>query len=221
MNQSGDKKINLLKKAIDDLPYFSIDDLVNIEPKRDSLRIMLSRLSKRDKIISLKRGIYVSKTYLEEIKRTNRFNDYAEFIGSVIYEPSYLSMEYVLDKYGILSEGVMALTFVSAKKTNRFSNELGIYKYHNIKKELFDGFEIKNKGDFSIAEASLAKALFDFLYYRKNILFNKEQLEELRLNLDSLSKKDISSLKKYITRENSKRMLEIFDYLIKQYDKNN
>lgn len=216
-----EKKIDRIRGAVESLPYFSIDDLATIVTDKEYLKQTLNRLIKKGEIISLKRGAYVNKIYLDEINRKNNFNNYVEFIGNIIYEPCYLSVEYVLEKYGVLSEGIAILTFVSTKKTNKFSNELGTFKYFNIKEELFTGFEIKNKGDFLIAEASLAKALFDFLYYRKNILFAEGQIDELRLNIDILTKKDFAEMKKYVARENSKRMLKIFNYLFKEYDKNN
>ena len=133
-----------------------------------------------------------------------------------MYEPSYLSMEYTLEKYGVLTETTRSFTLVTKKKTQRFSNDFGIFKYYHLQKKLFQGFKITRKNDFIIAEASLAKALFDFLYFRKNILFNEKQLDELRLNLDNLNKKDFKELEKYIKLEKSKKMRIIFDYLIKK-----
>jgi predicted transcriptional regulator of viral defense system len=216
-----ENKIDRIRRGIENLPYFSIDDLATVNTDKDYLKKTLSRLIEKGEIVSLKRGMYVSKIYLEEVNRKNKFNDYSEFIGNIVYDPSYLSTEYVLEKYGVLSEGVVTLTSVSIKKTNKFSNDLGVFKYFNIKEKLFTGFEIKTKGDFLIAEASLAKALFDFLYYRKNILFTEDQIDELRLNLDVLTKKDFVEMKEYIVRDNSKRMQKIFNYLIKEYGKNN
>ena len=77
-------------------------------------------------------------------------------------------------------------------------------------------FFIVIKGDFFVAEATLAKAMFDFLYFRKNILSSDEQIDELRLNLDSFARKDIRELEKYVNLEKSKKMREIFNYLMKK-----
>lgn len=215
MNKIEKNKSTEIREAIEKLPYFTISDLTPIEKNRNYLKILLNRFSKNGTIKSLKRGMYASGIFLNNINRKNTINEYCEFVGNIIYDPSYLSLEYVLEKYGIMSESVNAYTLVSEKKTNKFSNHLGMFKYYNIKEELFTGFKISKKGDFLIAEATLAKALFDFLYFRKNILFSKEQIEELRLNLDNFIKKDFKELEKYVILEKSKKMREIFNYLVK------
>ena len=184
-----------------------------LEKDGNYLKVMLYRFSKRGIIKSLKRGLYVSVKFLENVEKMNFIGEYAEFIGNIIYEPSYLSSEYVLEKYGVLSESVSSITLVSTKKTNKLSNHLGIFKYYKIKEDLFTGFRVKKKGDFLVAEATPAKALFDFLYFRKNILSPGSRIDELRLNLDSLTKKDLKELEKYVNLEKSKKMKEIFDYL--------
>jgi len=200
-------------KAIEPLPYFTINNLISIDKDRDYLKRLLYRLKKQNKIIAIKRGIYVHNIYLEEIKRKNLFSEYLEFIANIIYQPSYLSGEYVLQKYGILSELVNAFTLVSSKKTKKLFNKFGNFKYYHIKKELFVGFKSNQKDDFLIAEASLAKSLFDFLYFRKNILNSLEQIKELRLNLENLKQKDWQELKKYIEIEDSKKMRKILKNL--------
>lgn len=216
MNEIKKNKSKKIEEAVKHLPYFTISDLAPVEKKKDYLKVLFYRLSKRGKIKSLKRGMYVSENFLESINRKNAINEYSEFIGNIIYKPSYLSLEYVLEKYGVLSESVNSFTLVSEKKTERISNYLGIFKYYKIKEILFAGFKIRKKGDFLIAEATLAKALFDFLYFRKNILFSDKQIDELRLNLDSFAEKDFKELEKYVNLEKSKKMKAIFDYLIKK-----
>jgi predicted transcriptional regulator of viral defense system len=207
-----------ITNGIKTLPYFRIGDLNSFYSNVSYLKRFLSRLKKRGKIITLKRGIYVSVNYLNQIKSRGVVGPYNEFVANTIYQPSYLSCEYVLEKYGVMSETVMVVTSVSTKKTNKFSNELESFKYYSIKKELFTGFEIKQTGDFSIAEASLAKALFDFLYFRKSFLNSLSEVKALRLNLENLKRKDWQELKQYIKIEDSKKMQKIYNYLIKLYE---
>ncbi len=214
MSITVDNKSETIKKAIKDLPYFAIDSLMPIERNKNYLRVLIYRYSKRGTIEQLKKGIYVSKEYLEKINRTNAINEYSEFIGTVIYKPSYISLEYVLDKNGILTESINALTLVCDKKTNKIYNFIGAYKYYKVKDDLFTGFKIIKKSNFMIAEATLAKALFDYLYLRKYILNTKKQFEELRLNLDNFSKNDYREFEKYVKLEKTKKMKEIYRYLI-------
>lgn len=203
---------NILNK-VKKLPYFLIDDLVGLEDNKKYLRIYLSRLTKRKKIISLRKGIYVSRDYLEEVQKKGEYNDYLEFISHILYPPAYLSLEYVLAQHNILTEFTQSFTLVAKNKTAKFENELGLFVYHQVREDLFGHFEIVKKGDLLIYRAGKVKALFDFLYLRKNILINKKTVDELRLNLENFNKQNISELKKYIKLEGSQKMIEIFTYL--------
>ena len=204
-------------KGINALPYFRIVDLISFYNNLGYLKNFLARLKKRGKIVTLKRGIYVSSEYLSRIKNNNGIGAYYELVANIIYQPSYLSCEYVLQKYGIMSEAVTVVTSVSTKKTNKFANELSAFRYYSIKENLFTGFAIKQRGDFTIAEASVTKALFDFLYFRKTFLNSLDEIKALRLNLENLKKKDFLELKKYIKLEKSKKMQKIYDDLLKLY----
>ena len=78
---------------------------------------------------------------------------------------------------------------------------------------MFNGYSVIKKHGYLIYKASVAKALFDFLYLRKNILLNCGMVKELRLNLGGLNKKDKNELKKYVKIEGTKKMSEIFNCL--------
>ena len=204
-----------IKNAIKDLPYFRIENLTVIEKNKKYLRILLCRLSQRGEIIPLKKGVYVSKKYIDTLEKNNNMNKYLEFIANILYEPAYLSTEYILGENNILSEVSNNFTLITKKKTKKFSNKLGFFDYHHIKENLFVGFNLCKKDEYFIKKASLAKALFDFLYLRKNILRNKTAVKELRLNLGNFGKKDIKELKKYIKTEGGKKMDSIFNDLFK------
>ncbi|NIA09597.1 MAG: hypothetical protein GWP10_07685 [Nitrospiraceae bacterium] len=199
-------------EAAKNLPYFTIDDLIFINKDKNTLKKILYRLKKRERIISLKKGMYVSADYISYIKNQN-FTDYVEFVANIIYEPNYLSVEYVLQKYEILTEAVKTITAITTKKTNKFANNLGIFNYYSIKKELFDGFQVKKKNGFLIAEANLGKALFDFIYLRKNILDSADEVKELRLNLELVKSKDWRGFDSYVKKSKSKKMTQISKWL--------
>lgn len=200
-----------ITELVSGLPYFELADLTSVK-NRSYLKIILSRYEAKGEIFRLKKGLYVSKKYIEEAQRKNIFSDYAEFAANKIYEPSYLSLDYILYEHNILTEIPRNFTSVSLNKTASFSNNLGNFFYHNIKEELFTGFDIVKKGNFTVLKANKAKALFDFLYFRKNNLPDKRAVEELRLNLENIKSDDWRELKKYIKIEGSKKMKEIHEY---------
>ena len=61
--------------------------------------------------------------------------------------------------------------------------------------------------------ATRAKALFDFIYLKKDNFqeFSQEEIEEMRLNLDEITKKDLKELKKYIDLSKDKKMLNFYE----------
>lgn len=211
--KSDDFRSRKAVEAVSGLPFFSIGNLAVVEKNRNYLTILISRLVKRNKIVALKRGIYASRDYLEKIKMKGGISEYTELIANILCEPSYLSLEYVLEEYNVLTEISGGITLITGKKTKKFFNELGLFNYHHIKKDLFIGYKIEKKGDFLIKKASLAKALFDFLYLRKNIIPTREAAAELRLNFENIKKKDRDELRKYVMLEGSVKMKNIFKNL--------
>lgn len=206
-------KIGRIIALIEKLPYFTLDDLLSIEKNKNYLKILLSRQEKAEKIIRLKKGIYVTVRYhLSHLNRSEA-DFYHEFLANILYRPSYLSLDYILYENNLLTEIPKNFTSITKNKTAKFSNKFGNFYYHKIKDELFSGFELVKKDDFTIFRARKAKALFDFLYFRKNIITDKKSAEELRLNLREFHLKDKKELRDYINKEGSKKMKEIYHYL--------
>ena len=79
----------------------------------------------------MKNGLYVTEKY---ILLQKDISPYAEFVASKLVYPSYLSCEYVLQKYNILTEAVYTITSIIAKTTRKIENFLGSFKYYNLKK---------------------------------------------------------------------------------------
>lgn len=215
MRNSRNSKISQIIEVAKQLPVFTLADLTSIETNRKYLSILLSRYVKSGKVIRLKKGMYVARDYLDQVDKSGRSGIYAEFISGILYEPSYLSLEYVLHQQGVITEMPTALTMVARKKTVSFTTAFGAYRYHSIKSSIFTGFTSKRDGDYLIFRASPAKALFDFLYFRKNNLINEPIIAELRLNLEVFGKNDKRELRRYIELEGSRRMKNIFKILWK------
>jgi len=200
---------------IEELPYFEVSNLKMFENDQNYLKITLSRLARKGDIVRLKKGFYTARNFIERIKKENKFSAFLEFLAEKIYFPSYLSLDYVLYENSILTEIPQNFTLVTKNKTAIFSNQMGIFIYHTIKDKLFGGFETQKIGDFLVSKATKAKALFDFLYLRKNIILSKKIAEQLRLNLENFSKREKGELKGYIDLEGSEKMKRIYLALIK------
>jgi predicted transcriptional regulator of viral defense system len=213
-NFEGEKsKIGFIFKKVSVLPYFTIDDLASIETDRIYLKILLSRYAKAGKLIRLKKGFYVSREYLKNLSG-QRKDHYVEFVANLLCLPSYLSLDYVLYQHGILTEIPANFTSIAKEKTVSFSNPLGNFFYHKIKERLFCGFETQKAGDLAVSKATKAKAVFDFLYLRKNHLPDKAAVKELRLNVFPLNNKDKKEIRHYAEIDGSKKMKEICGWFL-------
>ncbi|TET19892.1 MAG: hypothetical protein E3J76_06440 [Candidatus Aminicenantes bacterium] len=195
------------------IPYFEVENLKILNLKAYHLRIILSNLGKKGKILRLKKGFYTSRRFLEKTKKEGTFSSFLEFLATKIYSPSYLSLDYVLYQNNILTEIPGSFTLVTKNKTYHTSNGLGTFIYHKIKDSLFYGYDIDRKDDFPVCRARKAKALFDFLYLRKNVISNREMAAELRLNLDVFNRKERRELIRYIESEGSKKMKDIYSFV--------
>lgn len=210
--KKSEKIVNLVEK----LPIIRIDNLGISDIKKDYLRVILSRKTKRGEFIRLKKGIYTSKKFIETSRNRGEYSDFIEFLASEIYAPSYLSLDYILYKNNILTEIPKNFTLVTKNKTANFSNDFGNFFYHKIKDNLFLGFDTVKKGNFLIYKAVKIKALFDFLYLRKNFLGGKTAVDELRLNLEDISEKEKKELFNYVKMEGSIAMKNIYSNLFKK-----
>lgn len=211
--RNDDIRSKRILKLTEALPLFGAADLAPIGEKREYLNIILSRYVKRGTMLHLRKNLYVTKSYLDNAERRGIFSSYVEFTANKLYPPSYLSLDYVLHEHNMLTEIPQNMTSVGLRKTDHFSNNLGNFIYHKIKEELYLGFKVVKKGDFSILKATKAKALFDFLYLRKRLLVDKRAVEELRLNLDEFTENDFKELEGYVETERSPRMKEILNWL--------
>ncbi len=190
------KQVNKIK-YLENLSYFdrtAISQYVEVKP--ESLSENINRWIRKGILIQLKKGLYVTSSYYEKNKDKNT---YIEFIANKIRAPSYLSLEYVLQKYSVLSESVFALTSITAKSGRTYRNDMGYFTYRNIKEDLFAGFEILDKNGYMIKEATKAKALFDWLYLKllRTKEINSGMLESFRLNLEIFNNKDFREFKNY------------------------
>lgn len=203
-------------KKLNNLLLISKESLTSFENNKEGLNFNIKYWVKKGVLISVKRGLYVLKDVWE--KEPNK-DLYLEYLANKIYEPSYLSFEYVLNKYSLLSEGVLAVTSATTRSTKSISNSLGVFNYYSLSEELFSGYIVKNFGSSSIFEAVKSKALFDFLYIRflKKALINKEIVEELRINWENFKRRDFLEMKKYAMIAKSRRVKEVIKLIGEMY----
>jgi hypothetical protein len=178
--------------AFERLPYFTIkgfrqiagDDVVDDAHARTALY----RWVNAGHLIALKKGMYMHRRFYEQHRRDAAF---APAVSTILLPQSYLSLEYVLLQHGILTEITYPVTAITIKNTRTIVNSLGTFVYRHIQPDLYFGFHIMEAYGVPYAQASVAKALFDYLYLRPLPAHLEQQrynlAEDLRLNLDKFT----------------------------------
>lgn len=143
--------------------------------RTDFDRNNFSRWTKKGYLVRLKQGYYAFREYMN-------MPDYALYVASRIYRPSYISLHSALSFYGMIPESVVQITSVTTLKTASFANDFGTYTYKTLKENLMFGYEGKPMADNRVIPyATPEKALLDLLYLYP--FYNTAQeLEELRLD---------------------------------------
>jgi predicted transcriptional regulator of viral defense system len=176
------KQINKIKKS-----YFSFADLRKVVKMDDgSLRVAVSRMVKAGVIKKLIKGYY--NLYSADV-------DWEKF-ALEIYSPSYLSFEWALGYYNILSQKTYGLTLATVKRSRKFKTAEKNIIFRHIQSKLYWGYIIKD--GYLIAEPE--KALIDLAYLSLNgyAKFNREEM-----NSDLLDGKKI---KVYLKKINNKKL---------------
>ena len=201
---------------LSDLLIFTKETLRQLEEDNDRLDFNIKYWLKKGKIIVLKKGLYLLKERWE--KETDR-GGYLEYIANQLYQPSYLSGEYVMSKYGLLTEAVFGITSMTTKTTKAFINSLGNFNYYSLSPKIFLGYEVRKTGGFPVAMAKKSKAVFDFLYLRflKNTPVNKKAIEELRINWENITKAEFKELIDYGKQTKSVRLNQVINLIIDAY----
>lgn len=201
---------NILFSSLDEFPYFTKELLRQSAGKfsiqKRTLDSYIYKAVKNGEILSLKRNYYVTRFFYEKHKTDT---SYLFSLSNILLEPSYVSMESALQYYGLFAEAFnYAVTALTLKLPREFKNRTGRYVYRNINKKLFNGFRI-TEDEFNFTIALPHKAIFDYLYYYTN-RFTKnvypDLLEELRINVDNISKDEKKKLKKLIAQFTSTKI---------------
>lgn len=209
-----------LLSSLEFLPYFTIEAVKQLAGDESAalgtLQTALYRWMKAGHILQLKKGVYMTRRFFE-LHRSDA--DFAPMVSAILVPQSYLSLEYVLQRSGVLTAVTYPITAVTPKQTRVFENKLGTFSYRSIKADLYQGFTLAEYLGIPIAQATLSKALFDFLYLRPwqggKRLAGSDLAEDLRLNLDDFSEKDRDEFAAFAALSQSKKMDQILNHLRK------
>ncbi len=204
--------------SLESFPYFTIEAVKQLlgdeSAAAGTIQTALYRWMKAGQIIQVKKGVYMTRRFFEQHRADA---DFAPMVSAILIPQSYLSLEYILQRSAILTEMTYTVTAVTLKQTRVFENKLGTFTYRNIKADLYQGFTFTDYLGIPIAMATVAKALFDFLYLRpwksNRRLAGYNLAEDLRLNLEDFSENDLVEFAAFVEISKSKKMEQILKNL--------
>ena len=160
-------------------------------------RTKLTQLLKSKALVRIKKGLYVFGELF------NRKPYSQETLANIIYGPSYVSLEWALQKYGMIPERVEEVTSVTIKRSRMFTTPIGRFSYTHRPLLAYPVGIIRQQmsGYQSYLIATAEKALVDQLVIRRGQISKISELKEIvfedfRIEEDDLQKLDIALLKK-------------------------
>lgn len=139
--------------------------IVAFKTSPSTLKVQLHQWKTAGEILSLKKGLYMF---------ADGDADVAD-IASALCGPSYISLEYALNHYGLLPDIPFAVTLVTTKTTRKFRTPRGQFTYQKIPARAFLGLDSKT------LMAVREKAVVDYLYLNQHRFAPEEHFwEDLR-----------------------------------------
>lgn len=202
--------------SLESLPYFTLEGVKQLlgdeSASSGSFRTALYRWMKNGHIIQLKKGVYMTRRFYE-LHRAD--TDFSSAISAILIPQSYISLEFILQRKAVLTEVTYPVSAVTLKNTRAIENKLGTFTYRHIKEDLYTGFTISDYLGIPFARATVAKALFDYLYFRPGLgrSTTGNLAEDLRLNLEEFSIDDRTEFAEHVETSKSGKMERILENL--------
>ncbi len=159
----------MAQKALAAMPYVTKQNLgVLLGVSSATLDYRVRRMQKERDLIPLRAGLYVPAPSWQAADATpDGRQRLLEYLSGIVRFPSYISLEYVLGRAGLIPESPFAITCVTQKTPRVYVTPIGTFVYRQIRKPgLFAGYDTESYRGLEVAIASPGKALFDALYLR-------------------------------------------------------
>lgn len=160
-------------------------------------RTKLTHLLKSHALLRIKKGIYIFGELFARQPHS------LETLANIMYGPSYVSLEWALQTYGMIPERVVEVTSVTFKRPQKYKTPIGRFSYFHRPLHAYSiGLVHKQISKYqSYLIATPEKALADQLIIRRGRVSTHKELQEIlfedfRIEEEDLKKLDISLLKK-------------------------
>ncbi len=206
-------KFEELLKTTGNLPVIDTENLMVGSVKRQAMKVQLSRWTQQEKLIQLKRGLYLLAPVYRKV------SVYEPYLASLLTSPSYISMEKALEFHNLIPEAVTVFTCVTTKRPTEFNTPAGRFSYRHIKPQLFWGYQAMTLNSQTGFVASPEKALLDF-FYSNSVEISMDYLIEMRLqNVEEINLKKLMEYAKRFNKPKLRRVAAVIHLYVAAYQK--
>lgn len=153
------------ERAMGSLPCFTVEELRKRFPGFDTRRLV--EWQKKGYIFRLRNRFYCFANH----PFTDRFLAYT---ANRLCRPSYLSLEWALHRYGIVSwhPRLYTVTSCTTRKTQSYRTPAGTFRYRHLKPDMYFGYRLergRSRGDHAHLIAQPEKAIVDYMYFHHEL----------------------------------------------------
>jgi predicted transcriptional regulator of viral defense system len=207
---------DILRKKIE-TEEFDYQSLIDCLEGYSNPRAKITQLLRKGIIIRIKKGLYV----FGEAYRRRPYSK--ELLANLIYGPSYISLEYALQYYGLIPERVEAITSVTSGRSRKYSTPAGLFTYRRISVyALSTGFDrVENKDGTAFLIATPEKALADKIIFDRGATLSTQKkllgyLEnDLRIDMENLLSMNPDALNYFAKRYSSEKLKRVSSFIRK------
>ncbi len=166
--------------------YFNTEDIARaLSISTASAKVTATRYVQRKIIVRLKRDLYILAGKLQSLTEEELFN-----LANIIQIPSYISLTTALSYYNISTQQQRNFVeSIALKRTKSVHVGNLDFSYMLIKKELYCGFQLKNRFFIASPEKALADSIYLTALKRYNCDFDA-------ISFEKINKKDVASFLK-------------------------
>lgn len=183
-------------------PVFTASEVKSVFFDQKNITTQIAFWLKKGYLKKVKHGLYLLAKVKDDINPM--------VLAEKIYEPSYLSLEFALNYYGIIPDIPGTYTSVTSRTTKYFKNSFGNFTYQKIKTGFFTGYEVHSEKNISFNIATPEKALIDYLYLNKNkVKSDIDFWREMRIDEDfKFKKKKLDFYKNLLNDDKVNKLIE-------------
>ncbi|MBW6441482.1 hypothetical protein K0B04_01055 [Patescibacteria group bacterium] len=166
-------------------PIFTRTDISKAfsHESKEQINTQLYRFRNRGEVIGIKRELFMfPDSKIDELVIANK-----------LYSPSYVSLEYALNIYGVIPDIPSTITSITTVTSKKFDTEIGKFSYSKVNSNLFFGYKsvLDEQSNIYYNIASIEKALLDYIYVRR--------IKDISGSRIYMSNNDNNILRKYIS----------------------